>query len=182
MTDLMTLTALGEQTPRTLSLAPYTISENSRLGLASLALARGAKVPAPFGLTLPEPGGWYGQDGYAAIWIAPDQWLVLGERMGDTDFAAMVGAQAPQTRVSEQTDGWVSIEIEAGETALSALLERLVNLPTDATQTGRATRTGLHHMSVFVIRPAKDRLVVMGMRSMAGSLWHAIETTVRRLI
>ncbi|KGJ02633.1 hypothetical protein IT41_16850 [Paracoccus halophilus] len=40
--------------------------------------------------------------------------------------------------------------------------------------------TGLHHLSVFLIHRAEDRLAVIGMRSLAGALWHALCETLTR--
>jgi len=64
---------------------------------------------------------------------------------------------------------------------LGALLERLVNLPPRATAPGRSTRTLMHHLGVFIVRPAADRLIVLGMRSAAASLWHVLDTAAHRL-
>ena len=64
---------------------------------------------------------------------------------------------------------------------LERLRERLVNLPPATLAPGCATRTLMHHMSVFVIRRSDDCLTVMAMRSMAGSLWHALAQAAGRL-
>ncbi|WP_296374647.1 hypothetical protein [Yoonia sp.] len=45
---------------------------------------------------------------------------------------------------------------------------------------GQATRTVLDHMGVFVLRSAHDRLAILGARSAAGSLWHAISGAAAR--
>lgn len=180
-TDLTTLTALGATAPRTCTAGALTLREDDRLALASLAAPAGA-APAPFGLTLPEPGGWAeGPDGLGAFWTGTGQWMIAGAARADGDFAAAVARAAPDARVTDQTDAWVAIGITGDAGTLGLLLERLVNLPPRATAPGRSTRTLLHHMGVFVIRPAADRLIVLGMRSAAGSLWHVIETTADRL-
>ena len=69
----------------------------------------------------------------------------------------------------------------AGSAPVEALRERLVNLAPGTLAPGRGTRTTLHHMSVLVIRRAPDRLAVLGMRSAADSLWHALSETAARL-
>lgn len=61
-----------------------------------------------------------------------------------------------------------------------ALLAKLVNLGPVRLAANSAARTGLHHMGVFVIRRAPDHLAVLGMRSAAGSLWHALDTAAAR--
>lgn len=60
-------------------------------------------------------------------------------------------------------------------------LEKLVNIDAASFGPGHATRTGLDPMSVFVVRRTKDRLAILGMRSLAVSLWQAIGTVAERL-
>lgn len=180
MTDLTPLTALGTTNPRSLQAGGLTLREDNGLGLVSLAATGDA--PAPFGIALPGPGAWSeGPHGLGAFWTGRDQWMITGAGRADGDFAAAVSQAAPDARVTEQTDAWAAIEITGDAMTLGLLLERLVNLPPRATAPGRSTRTLLHHMGVFVIRPAAERLVVLGMRSAAGSLWHALETAAERL-
>lgn len=177
---LAPLTALGAATPRTRTAGALTLREDDALGLASLAAAGG--TPAPFGIALPGPGGWVdGPDGLGAFWMAPGQWMVAGAGRAERDFGAQVAEAAPGAHVTDQTDAWAAVEITGDARALGALLERLVNLPPRAVAPGRSTRTLIHHMGVFVARPAADRLVVLGMRSAAGSLWHVLDTAATRL-
>jgi sarcosine oxidase subunit gamma len=174
------LTALGDTAPRIRRAAALTLREDDRLALASLATPGDA--PAPFGMALPGPGGWVdGPDGLGAFWMAQGQWMIAGADRADRDFAAELAQAAPGARVTEQTDAWAAIEITGDAASLGRLLERLVNLPPRATAPGRSTRTLMHHMGVFVIRPAADRLIVLGMRSAARSLWHALATAADRL-
>ncbi len=179
MTDLLSVSALGQMAPRVMSHGALTITENSGLGLASVALRRGAALPHPFGLRLPEPGLWAAGQGMAAFWTGPGQWMIEAEARAEDDFARDVTAHAPGCSVTEQTDGWVCYEIASvmGADPVLDLLAKLVNIDAAAFGPGCATRTGLEHMSVFVIRRAADRLAIYGMRSSAGSLWHAIEAT-----
>lgn len=188
MTDLTKLpliatTALGGTLPQQVQHGALRIVENSGLGLASVTLRRGGATPAPFGLALPGPGAWAQSGGHAALWIGPEQWLMEGEGLAETDFAAAVQAQCPGCSVTEQTDGFVTLEItsEAGEAPILALLAKLVNIAPERLQPGMGTRTGMEHMSVFVIRRAPDRLALLGMRSAAATIWHALTTAASRL-
>ena len=183
MPDLKPITALGGSAARTVKYGALTLEENTGLGLASLALRRGSAEPAPFGLGLPGPGLWAGNDSAAALWTGPGQWLVEGPGRAEGDFAAEVSAACPGGSVTEQTDGFVAFEVRSvtGEAPILALMGKLVNLDPARFGPGTATRTGLEHMSVFVIRRAADRLAIVGMRSAAGTLWHALETAVQRL-
>lgn len=183
MTDLIPLTALGATDLRSERFGALTLSEEDSYGLASLALRKGQSTPTPFGLTLPQAGFAAQSDTLGVIWTGPNQWLILGQGQGQTDFAAQVLTQAPNSSVTEQTDGFVCFDIrsDAGGLAITALLSKLVNLPPEAYATGRATRTGLEHMTVFLYRHDEGRLSILGPRSYAGSLWLALVTAAERL-
>ncbi|MGR3802879.1 sarcosine oxidase subunit gamma [Marinibacterium profundimaris] len=179
MTDLIPEPALGADAPMRREIGAVTLTERTDVGLASLALRAAASEPAPFGLILPGPGDSVVLQDKGAFWTGPGQWMIEGSENGD--FAATVAAEAPGCSVTEQTDGWVVLDLVAPAEALGTLLERLVNLPPEALTPGKATRTLMHHMSVVLIRRSDSRLTVMGMRSLAGSLWHALEDTAARL-
>lgn len=183
MSDLIPTTALGGTTPRSVTHGALRLTENAVLGLASLALHRGGDAPAPFGLTLPAPGGWVQGEGVAAFWTGPDQWMIEGENRAEDNFAAELAKAAPGCSVTEQTDGWVVFEIKAslGAQPVEQLLQKLINIDLRDFGPGRAQRTGLEHLSVFVIRRAPGEVAVFGMRSAAETLWHALETAVKRL-
>ena len=181
MTDLKPITALGAAAPRSKTFGALTITENAGLALASLALRCGGAQPAPMGLALPGPGGWVAGQGVAAFWAGPGLWMIEAEGRAEEDFAAAVKAAAPGCSVTEQTDAWAAFEITsaAGPAPIVRLLEKTVNIDPEAFGPGSAQRTGLEHLSVFVIRPAEERLIVLGIRSAAGTLWHALETAAR---
>lgn len=183
MPDLKPTTALGGSAARTVTHGALTLAENPGLALASLALRRNSDEPAPFGLRLPGPGLWVSDGDVTALWTGPGQWLIEGRDRAETDFAAEVAAQCPGCSVTEQADGFVAFEIRssAGEPPVVALMAKLVNLDPSRFGPGTATRTGLEHMSVFVIRRAADHLAVLGIRSAAGTLWHALDTAAARL-
>lgn len=179
MTDLSPLCALGSASHRCLRFGKLTLSENPRLGLASLSMGKG-HVPVRPGLDLPGPGQWVEGKGVAAFWIGPDQWMVEFPDQAGRDVAAMLAQDAPGCAVTEQTDGFVAFDLEGPEIDLLAVLEKLVNIDISAFAPGSVTRTGLHHMSVFVIRRRTDRISFMGIRSAAASLWDAIAAAATR--
>lgn len=183
MTDLIPITALGATTPRRARFGGLSIVENSGLALASLALHAGQTPPAPFGLTLPDVGKCTGNTETGAFWIGRDQWMIQAPGRGESDFAADLRAQAPKASVTDQTDGFVAFEITSANGALGieALMAKLVNIDPKTLQPGGVTRTGLDHMSVFLIRRAGNTLCVIGMRTFAGALWHAIATAAGHL-
>lgn len=182
MTDLTPITALGATAPRTQSYGAYTLRENSELALVSLAVARGETPPAPFGLSLPQPGHCALHGDYTAFWTSPDQWMITAEGLGQTDFAATAHAEVPSARLTEQTDGWAAFELTAAsEDQINAVLARVANLPADQLATGKAVRTGFEHMSLFLIRRAPTQVTVIVMRTLAVTLWDAFETILQRL-
>jgi sarcosine oxidase subunit gamma len=177
------MTALGATAARVATLGALTLTENADLALASLALRKGAASPTPLGLTLPQPGFWVEGSSVAAFWTGPDQWMIEAEGRAEDDFASELCAEAPDCSITEQTDGFVCFEIasDAGSAPIIRLLEKLVNINLVDFPTGRATRTSFEHMAIFVIRRAEDHVALLGMRSAADSLWHAVETAAARI-
>ena len=84
----------------------------------------------------------------------------------------LINAAIKQREVDER--------IELDDAAVLAVLEKLVNIDLRAFGPGYATRTGLHHMAVFVIRRGAGKVSFLGMRSAAGSLWHVLASAVAR--
>lgn len=182
MTDLKPITALGAELPTSVKLGALRLSENADLGLASLALRKGATVPSPFGLVLPQPGACTITQGIGAFWCGPDQWMVMFPDRGAQDVARDLKAQSPNCSVTEQTDGWCAFDILAQDAAaLSGFLERVVNVNLGAFGTGCATRTVIDHMGVYLLRGSENSVTIIGMRSSAQSLWHALTTVAQRL-
>lgn len=183
MTDLIPLTALGAVDARTARFGALTLAEDDSLGLASLTLRKGQTAPTPFGLTLPDAGAMTTSGAFGAFWTGANQWMITGAGQGTSDFAALIRAEAPYASITEQTDGFAAIRIisAAGPDLIPALMAKLVNLPPAAYAPGHATRTGLEHMTVFVLRPSDTEITVIGMRSYAASLWHAISAAAARL-
>ncbi|GHF48079.1 sarcosine oxidase subunit gamma [Seohaeicola zhoushanensis] len=182
MTDLTAICALGATEPRRETFGALTLAERPDTALLSVALRRGAAQPAPLGLALPGPGAWAVGEGLAAFWTGPGQWMVEVPGKADTDVVATFLPNLPGCSLTEQTDGWTLFEFSAKSGAtVGRLLERLVNLDTASLAPGRATRTAVEHMGVFVIRRAEAELAVWGTRSAAESLWHALSTTARRM-
>lgn len=183
MTDLKPITALGNAEPMRRAIGYLELTEIVTTGLASLALSRATIHASILGLELPAPGKWASSGEISAFWTGPNQWMIEGEGRGTNDFVRYLNGNVLQGALTDQTDGWVTFEVRslADDHTLVRLMEKLFNIDLARFVTGSATRTGLEHMSVFVIRKAPDRLVVMGMRSAAGSIWHALETAASRV-
>lgn len=183
MANLKPLMALGAEKARSASFATLEIRENENLALASLALRRETVEPQPFGLNLPGPGCWVAGQNAAVFWSGPGQWLIEAQGQADEDFAAKVKEAARDCSVTEQTGGWVAVEIVslAGTQPIESLLGKLINIDLADFGPGRAVRTVLDHMTCFVIRRSETHVAVLGARSFGASLWHALETAAKRL-
>lgn len=179
MAELIPLTALGAPAPRMERLGALTLTEDPALGLVSLSLARGAARPE-VGLDLPGPGRWVEGRGRAAFWTGPDQWMIEFPGQADQDIAAHLAHEAPGCAITEQSGGFVAIDLEGPEAGLLALLEKLINIDLRRFGPGAATRTGLHHMAVFVIRRRAGKVSFLGPCSAAGSLWHVLAAAAAR--
>lgn len=173
MPDLTPLTAFGLTAPRHVTHGTLTVTEGAGIALFSVALGQGADVPRPWGLTLPDVGGLVVQAEVSAFWTGQGQWML-----------ACPDGTAPPTcdgcAVTDQSDGWVTLDLCAPDGAtLDGVLEKLVNLDLRAFQPHQARRTGLAHLAVFVLRMDTGHLRVLGPRSAAGTLWHALERAAR---
>lgn len=183
--SLKPLNALLGAAPRVDTIGAVSISENPSIALASLATRRGradrvAEVAEELGLDLPGPGRASGSAPYAALWLGPDQWLIIAAGDADQDIAgALEAAFGAAASVTEQTGGWVCLDVTGP--ALPALFERLCAVDSAAMEPGQGTRTVIEHLGcyIFCIDAAQFRL--FGPRSSAGSLHHALTTAAQAI-
>ena len=183
--SLKPLNALLGSGPRVDSIGAVTISENVGIALASLATRRGqadliAAVAKGLGLDLPGPGRASDSAPYAALWLGPDQWLVMVEGDADQDIAAALEAAfGPAASITEQTGGWVRLDVTGP--GLPALFERLCAIDTAAMEPDQGTRTVIEHLGCYVICISAEQFRLFGPRSSAGSLHHALTTAARAI-
>lgn len=179
---LAPLTALGHSDPTVVTIGPVTLAERTNVALASLAARRGregdvAAAAQAIGLLLPGPGRHAAGPVWSAFWLGPDQWMVEAAFETHEDIvAALRPAFGDSASITEQTDAWVRFEVTG--TDLAAVFERLCGLDVRSMQPGNATRTMIEHLGTYVIRGAEG-MTVLGPRSAAGSLHHALVTAAR---
>ena len=174
MPDLTPLGPFGDTAPRKLAFGPVTLSEIAGLALLSVAPGAGARWPAPFGLTEPGVAGVTQADATCAFWCGPGQWMLA---CPDT----VPPPALPGCAVTDQSDGWLICDLTSDDPALlERVLEKLVNLDPLALAPGRVQRTGLAHLSAFVLRLGPGQVRVLGPRSAAGSLWDALARAAAR--
>lgn len=183
--DLIAITPLGADMPRQDRVGAVTLTEVPDQAFAAVAARLGeeeqcrAALTALIGAALPGPGGAEAGAVFGAFWTGPDQWMIEACHDDHEDLAAEVkAAVGGSASVTEQSDGWCRFDLE-GE-GLNAVLERLCNLDLGAVVDGFASRTAIEHIGAFVLcRSAGAQVSVIGARSSAGALHHAILTAMR---
>jgi len=174
--------AMGGSRPSQDYIGTLAITENDGLALASVAARRGhgaavaAKLEKLLG-AVPAAGKAVLHDPEAGFWMGPDQWMIGAPRKTHELLAdqmtALFGAHAS---VTEQSGGWVCFDVQGS--AMADFCELLCAVPIRKMVAGDAQRTMIHHMSCFVIRrEADDHIRILGPRSSAKSLHHALVTT-----
>ncbi|SEK28228.1 sarcosine oxidase subunit gamma [Roseovarius azorensis] len=184
MHDLVAITSLGANAARLDCVGAVTLTEVPDWALASVTARLGQEdacrvaLATLLGVELPGPGGMVAGPEVSAFWTAPDQWMVEAPYEAHQDLARAVKEVMGDTAsVTEQSDGWCRFDIE-GE-GLGAVFERLCNLDLATAAPGSASRTAIEHMGCFVLcRTAGGHISVIGPRSSAGSLHHALLTAM----
>ena len=179
---LKSITALGTTAPLNERIGPIRLSERSDLALASLDARRGCESEfgvkaAQADIPLPGPGQAAESAPWGTFWVSPDMWMVEAAYGSHEDMVTHVKPLFGElASVTEQTDAWVRFEVEG---PLGPLFERLCNIDFERFEPGSATRTVMEHLGVYVIRRAQDRMTVLGARSSASSLHHALAVAAR---
>jgi len=183
--DLAPLCALGSGDARTDTIGGVTLTENPGLALASVSARRGqekacrAHLNALLDGPAPEPGKTVLHDPEASFWMGPDQWMVGAPFATHADLAKQLKARFGKTAsITDQTDAWVCFDMRGD--GIETVMQLCANFDVERMQTGDAQRTVIHYMGVYVLRrdPA-NWLRVLGARSSAASLHHALVTAMR---
>jgi sarcosine oxidase subunit gamma len=176
------LSPLGHPLPTSDTIGPFTVAESMDVALASLAarLGREAEVAAraaEAGVPLPGPGQATANGEWAAFWTAPETWFVEAPFATHEDIAARLKPLfGDAASITEQTDAFARFEVTG---PLRPLFERLCNLDLDRFGPGSATRTAIEHLGTYAICRAPDRMTLLGPRSSAASLHHALLAAAR---
>lgn len=180
---LKPITPLGHDAPHSVTVGPVTIAEVVDTALASLAARMGgeadvAKAAASAGIPLPEAGKAARGDSCAAFWLGPQQWMVEAPFATHEDIVAKLKPLfGDAASLTEQTDAWVRFDVTGAD--LPAMFERLCNYDLRSHGAASATRTVIEHLGCYVVIRAAGHLSVIGPRSSAASLFHALETAAR---
>ncbi|WP_375553529.1 sarcosine oxidase subunit gamma [Roseovarius mucosus] len=183
MHDLIAITPLGATRPRIDSHGPVTLTEVTDRALASVAARLGheaqtsAAIAALIGTPAPGPACMGGAT-LTAFWMGPDQWMLSAPVETHEDLAKQVKAQAKgAASVTDQTGAWCRFDLSGD--GLADVLERLTNANTRAFTGGEAQRAAVEHMGCFLLCHSPRHISVIGPRSSAGSLHHALLTAIR---
>ncbi|MFS4583504.1 sarcosine oxidase subunit gamma [Phaeobacter sp. C3_T13_0] len=186
MHKLKPLTPLGSDKPQIIEIGNLTIAEITDNALASLT-ARANQVSTlhstlevTHGITLPDVGASSRSEDLSVFWMGPDQWMISAphdrHELLARNLKQVVGGIAS---VVEQTDGWCRFDVVGPR--LCDLFERLSNAPVRTMTPGNAIRGTLEHLGVFLWRLEEDQMAVLGPRSSAKSLHHALVTAARSI-
>ena len=179
---LKPLSALGREFLSVETIGPVTLAEDMDTALASLASRRGreaevADLATQAGIPLPGPGQAAAQGLWGAFWVGPEMWMVEAPHGSHEDIAAhLKPIFGEAASITEQTDAWARFEVTG---PLPPLFERLCNLDLWRFGSGSATRTMIEHLGVYAIRRAPNRMTLLGPRSSADALHHALVTAAR---
>lgn len=177
---LKPLTALGHDRLATVAIGPVTLTEVADCAMASLTARLGREadlVQAAQAAGIPLPAAARAEAGapYGAFWLSDQSWMVEAPFASHEDIRAiLLPLFGDAASITEQTDAWVRFDVSG--TDLPAMFERLCNVDLRAAPEHLATRTVIEHMGCYLIRRAENRLSVIGARSSAAALWHALET------
>ena len=180
MHDMIAITPLGGEKPRVDQIGGLTISEITNIAMASVTARSGqAEVAAQHlerfaGQAAPGPGRL--NDGpISAFWTGPNQWMIMASFETNEDICdALIADFQSSASVTEQTDGWCYFSIVGEQVA--DMFEILCPIPIRRWTGGEATRSSIDHLGCFVLYKAPGDLAVIGPRSSAGSLHHALIT------
>lgn len=184
MHDLTPLCALGDTAPHVDKVADVTLTENPGFAFASVAARAGREAACRshlgdlIGADAPDVGKAVLRSPELAFWTGPDQWMVAAPFATHEDLADQILSRFDgSASITEQTDAWVCFDM-AGD-GIEAVMQLCCNIDIERMHVGDATRTVVHYMGVYIIRTAPDALMILGGRSSAGSLHHALVTAMR---
>ena len=183
MHDLSPITPLGAAKARIDTHGPVTLTEVTDRALASVAARLGREDDTIAILTdllgtAPSAPARLAGERLVAFWTGPDQWMIEAPLVTHGDLAQRLAARSGSAMsMTEQTDAWCRFDLTGED--LSDVFERLCAADTGAFAGGEAQRTAIDHLGCFLICRTPEHISVLGPRSAAGSLHHALLTAMR---
>jgi sarcosine oxidase subunit gamma len=183
MPNLTAVSPLGFTTPHKDVVGAYTISEVADRAMASVTARKGSAAAVKNILAkilnhpVPEVGG-YCAGKIEAFWTGQSQWMLAAAFDEYEDIvASFSGTFKSKASLTEQTDGWCRFAITGPD--IDRLCSLLCNVDMRTLMAGKASRTSIEHIGCFLLRVADDSLHIIGPRSSAASLHHAISAAAK---
>jgi sarcosine oxidase subunit gamma len=146
--------------------------------LAALSRALGVKLPEqPMGSAFGKSGDFTGKGGRAALWLGPDEWLVIDTEGRDpmADCAKVKALHSAVDISHRQTA--ILVSGAGAEDILSAGCPRDLSLA--AFPIGAAARTVLAKVEIVLFRTARDAFRVEGWRSFSNYAFTLLSEAAR---
>ncbi|MCE2517034.1 MAG: sarcosine oxidase subunit gamma [Alphaproteobacteria bacterium] len=186
MHSLKAVTPLGASAPVVDEINGFTMREVVDRALVSVAARKGqdkavAKILAKL-IDAPTPqaghfGGAMTKSKSAAIWMAPAQWMLDAPMKSRDDITTSLAAEfGGKASLTDQSDAWCRFEITGPQ--IDRLCSLLCAVDPRRLTAGCATRSSIEHIGAFLVRLGRTKLHVIGPRSSAASLHHAITTAM----
>ena len=183
MPKLHAVSPLGYAAPYNDTVGAYAISEVTDRAMASVTARKdcGAAVKTILTKVLKQPApevGGYCAGEIEAFWTGQSQWMLAAAFDEYEDIiASFAGIFKGKASLTEQTDGWCRFAIIGPD--IDRLCSLLCNINTRTLMAGKASRTSIEHIGCFVVRVADDSLHIIGPRSSATSMYHAISAAAK---
>jgi len=176
--NLNPISPLGNRDPISKEVGSYTISEVTAYSLASYSLRKGsedyAKKKLEQFINSPLPDVMNSKFGeISSFWIGPSQWLIEALVEIHDDLASELSEiSMGKASVTEQTDAWCRFDLKGSD--LATPLSLLCNVDVPSFKGGEVTRCQMDHLGCFLICRDIKNITILGPRSAAESLYHAI--------
>ena len=183
MHNLEAITALGSTVPRVDQHGPIKLIEEPSFAMATIAARKNSEratklaIRRIIGSPAPKPERFSGGT-VTAFWIGPDQWMLEAPYNSHQMLFDLAKLEVKDNAsVTEQSDGWCRFDmIGAG---LAAVIELLCPINMNKFKSGHSIRTSIDHLGCFVLCRNLEHLSLIGPRSSAQSLHHAMVTAIK---
>ena len=178
MSKLHAISPLGYAAPHTNIVGAYSISEVTDRAMASVTARKDcdAVVKTILKKILQQPApevGGYCSGEIEAFWMGQSQWMLAADFDAHEDIVdSFAGKFEGKASLTEQSDGWCRFAITGADP--DRLCSLLCNIDMRGLTAGKASRTSIEHIGCFVLRVTDDNIDIIGPRSSAASLHHAI--------
>lgn len=180
---LKQMTALGHHASTIVEIGPLTIKERFDVASASLTIRHNEEanvemIAQSIGINLSAPSRFTFSSIYSNFWIAPSSWMIEASFETHEDLAKRLKQEFGRAAsITEQTDGWVRFDI-LGQRQI-CFFERLTAFDLASADIGSACRCTIEHVGCFIVVRDFQVISIIGPRSSAAFLLHALETTAK---